>query len=124
LQIKIKFICGGRFVLEIKKIIEHRTLTIELAGRLDAITSPELDKELESSLEGIKNLVLDFAELDYIASAGLRVLLKYQKQTDRLDCTMKIKNVNHEVREIFDITGFIDLLNVEDVPIKKLSIEF
>ena len=121
---KIKFVCGRRVVLEIKKIVENKTLTVELAGRLDATTSPELDKELEESLEGIKNLVFDFAELSYIASAGLRTLLKYQKQTDKHDCTMQIKNVSPEVREIFEITGFIDFLNIVEVPIKKLSIEF
>ena len=99
--------------MEIKKNQSVDSLTIEIIGRLDAATAPQLEKELKSSLEGIKNLTLDFSQLEYIASAGLRVLLVAQKRMNKQG-SMKIKNVSNEVKEVLDMTGFIDFLNIED----------
>ena len=110
--------------MEIKKFVEGETLTIELIGDLDVLASTKLDVELNNATEGMKILVLDLAKLNYIASAGLRILLKYQKQANRKDCIMKIKNVKGEVREIFDTTGFSDFLNIVDDSVKRLSVDF
>ena len=99
--------------MEIKKNQSVDSLTIEIIGRLDAATAPQLEKELKSSLEGIKNLTLDFSQLEYIASAGLRVLLVAQKRMNKQG-SMTIKNVSNEVKEVLDMTGFIDFLNIED----------
>ena len=99
--------------MEIKKNQSVDSLTIEIIGRLDAATAPQLEKELKSSLECIKNLTLDFSQLEYIASAGLRVLLVAQKRMNKQG-SMKIKNVSNEVKEVLDMTGFIDFLNIED----------
>lgn len=111
--------------MEIKKDKNGATLTVSLIGRLDAVTSPELDKDLKSSLEGVKELIFDLAQLDYIASAGLRILLKYQKLMDKAGNYMKVKNVKAEVKEVLDMTGFSDFLHIIDnTAKKKLSIEF
>ena len=110
--------------MEIKKEKNGTTLTVSLIGRLDAVTSPELDKDLKNSLEGVKELVFDLAQLDYIASAGLRILLKYQKLMDKAGNEMKIKNVKAEVKEVLDMTGFSDFLHIIDSKAKKLSLEF
>ncbi len=110
--------------MEIQKQLENTTLTVALVGRLDAVTAMELDKELKASLEGVKELIFDLAKLDYIASAGLRILLKYQKLMDKNGNEMKIKNVKVEVKEVLDMTGFSDFLNIIDSKVKKLSIEF
>ena len=110
--------------MEIKKVKDNAILTVSLIGRLDAVTAPELDKDLKSSLDGVKELILDLAQLDYIASAGLRILLKYQKQMDKAGSEMKIKNVKVEVKEVLDMTGFSDFLHIIDSKAKKLSIEF
>ena len=87
-------------------------LTLALEGRLDTVTSPELEKELKASLDGADSLVLDFSKLDYISSAGLRVLLSAHKQMSGKG-GMKVTNVNEIVREVFDVTGFADILTVE-----------
>ena len=110
--------------MDINKNLTGTTLTVALVGRLDAVTSPELDKELKDSLDGVKELVFDLAQLDYIASAGLRILLKYQKLMDKNGNEMKIKNVKVEVKEVLDMTGFSDFLHIVDSKAKKLSIEF
>ena len=110
--------------MEIKKQLENTTLTIALIGRLDAVTAMDLDKELKTSLNGVKELIFDLAQLDYIASAGLRILLKYQKQMDKQGSEMKIRNVKAEVKEVLDMTGFSDFLNIIDSKAKKLSLEF
>ena len=112
--------------MEIQKVIEDKTLTIKLIGRLDAITSLELDKDLKVSAEGMDTLIFNLVNLDYIASAGLRILLKYQKQMDKIGGQMKIKNVKPEVREVLDMTGFSDFLHIDngDSGKKKLLIEF
>ena len=110
--------------MKIKKQLENSTLTVVLIGRLDAVTAMDLDKELKTSLNGVKELIFDLAQLDYIASAGLRILLKYQKLMDKNGNEMKIKNVKVEVKEVLDMTGFSDFLNIIDSKAKKLSIEF
>ena len=87
-------------------------LVIALAGRLDTTTSPELEKELKESLPGVSRLTLDLEELEYISSAGLRVLLAAQK-TMSAQGTMKLIHVNEIIMEIFEITGFSDILTIE-----------
>ena len=99
--------------MEIKKNQSGDSLVVEIIGRLDAATAPQLEKEMKSSLEGIKNLTFDFEQLDYIASAGLRVLLVAQKRMNKQG-KMTIKNVSNEVKEVLDMTGFIDFLNIEE----------
>ena len=86
--------------------------TIALEGRLDTTSAPELEKELKDGMDGAETLTLDFSKLDYISSAGLRVLLSAHKAM----CTkggMKVTNVNEIVKEVFDVTGFADILTIE-----------
>ena len=97
--------------MTINKEQQGSTLTIALAGRLDTTTSPELEKELKASLDGVDSLVLDFSNLDYISSAGLRVLLAAHKQMSAKG-GMTVKNVNEIVSEVFEVTGFADILNI------------
>ena len=87
-------------------------LTLALEGRLDTTTAPELETELKNSLEGITDLKLDLEKLEYISSAGLRVLLSAQKTMNRQGI-MKVKNANEMILEIFDVTGFSDILTIE-----------
>ena len=98
--------------MEIKKSQSGEELTLEITGRLDASTAPQLERELNASLTGVKNLVLNFAQLEYIASAGLRVLLVAQKRMNKQG-KMIITNVSEEVKEVLDMTGFINFLNIE-----------
>ena len=99
--------------MDIKKAANGNDLTIELIGRLDAVTAPQLEKELNASLDGVESLTFDFAQLEYIASAGLRVLLVAQKRMNKQG-KMKIKNVSEEVKEVLDMTGFINFLQIEE----------
>ena len=87
-------------------------LTIRLEGRLDTTTSPQLEEELKKSLPGAEELVFDFSKLDYISSAGLRVLLSAQKVMAGKG-GMVVKNVNEIVQEVFEVTGFCDILTIE-----------
>ena len=87
-------------------------LTLTVKGRLDTTTAPELENELKASLSGAESLIMDFSELDYISSAGLRVLLSAQKQMSGKG-GMKVRNVNEIVGEVFDVTGFSDILTIE-----------
>ncbi len=96
--------------IEIKRNAE--ATTIELAGRLDTTTAPALDKTINGDIEGTKNLVLDFKKLEYISSAGLRVLLGAQKKMQKIG-SMKVVNVCEEVMEVFEMTGFADILTIE-----------
>ncbi|MCQ2547798.1 MAG: STAS domain-containing protein [Clostridia bacterium] len=98
--------------MEIKKQKEGTNLTINLAGRLDTTTAPQLDNELKSVLDGIQNLVMDFEELEYISSAGLRVLLGTEKVMKKQG-QMVIRNANDTIMEVFEITGFADILTIE-----------
>ena len=96
--------------IEIKKNAEQTVIV--LAGRLDTTTAPALDKTINNDIEGAKNLVLDFKSLEYISSAGLRVLLGAQKKMQKIG-TMKVTNVCEEVMEVFEMTGFADILVIE-----------
>ena len=99
-------------MLNINKTIENGKALFTLAGRLDTTTAPELEKELKESLDGVSELALDFAGLEYISSAGLRVLLSAQKT---MNCrgSMKVRNVNETIMEAFEVTGFSDILTIE-----------
>ncbi len=110
--------------MDIIKQSTGTTLSVALVGRLDAVTAIQLDSVLKSSLDGVQLLTLDLKDLIYIASAGLRILLKYQKLLDKSGAVMSIRNVRTEVREVLDMTGFSDFLHIVDSPTKKLSIEF
>lgn len=98
--------------MEIKKSIDGSCLTMELIGRLDTVTAPELEGALKDSIEGITLLSFDFKGLEYISSAGLRVLLASQKVMNKQG-KMVVKNVNDDIKEVFDITGFSDILTIE-----------
>jgi len=98
--------------MNIEKNIDNGAVTLALSGRLDTSTAPQLEETLEGIYADTDELVLDFAELAYISSAGLRVILKAQK-TMQTKGSMKLINVNEEVMEIFEITGFIDILTIE-----------
>ena len=99
-------------IMTINKKQNGSALEIALEGRLDTMTAPELEAELNSSLKSADSLVLDFSKLNYISSAGLRVLLSAHK-TMCVKGGMKVTNVNEIVREVFDVTGFSDILTVE-----------
>ena len=99
-------------MLNINKTIDGDNLCVALAGRLDTATSPQLEEELKSALDGISTLVMDFKELEYISSAGLRVLFSAQKLMSERG-GMKVTNVNEVIMEIFEVTGFTDILTIE-----------
>lgn len=95
------------------EIIKNTDETIiKVAGRLDTTTAPTLEKTINEDIDGAKNLVLDLAGLEYISSAGLRVLLSAQKKMQRIG-SMKVKNVCDSIMEVFEITGFADILEIE-----------
>ena len=98
--------------MTITKNMNGTTLEIALEGRLDTMTAPELEAALNESLNGAESLVLDFSKLEYISSAGLRVLLSAHKAMSAKS-GMKVTNVNEIVREVFDVTGFADILTIE-----------
>ncbi len=99
--------------MTIKKRAEGEKITLELEGRLDTSTAPSLEQEIKDSVTGeIRELILDFKGLQYISSAGLRVLLAAQKKMNRQG-SMVVKNANDMVTEVFQVTGFIDILTVE-----------
>ncbi len=98
--------------MEIKKNQEASNLTISLEGRLDTTTAPQLEAELKNDLGGIDKLVMDFEKLEYISSAGLRVLLSAQKIMNKQG-SMVVKNVNENVLDVFEVTGFVDILTIE-----------
>lgn len=87
-------------------------LTVSLEGRLDTTTAPQLEGELRSAVDGVTQLDFDLAKLDYISSAGLRVLLAAQKVMNRQG-DMVIHNANKDLMEIFEVTGFVDILHIE-----------
>lgn len=86
--------------------------TLALSGRLDTMTAPELEAELSALLPTVQTLTLDMEDLDYISSAGLRVILKTQKALEK-KAGLKLTHVSEAVREVFDITGFSDFLTIE-----------
>ena len=97
--------------MTIKKNKADNVMTIALSGRLDTVTAPELELEISNALAGITELILDLEKLDYISSAGLRVLLSTQKTMNE-HCIMTVKNVNSTIMEIFEVTGFTDILTI------------
>ena len=98
--------------MTIEKKINNNAVTLIVSGRLDTQTAPELETELDNVLEGLKELSFDFANLEYVSSAGLRVILKAQKAMN-LQGSMKLTGVNDSIMEVFDITGFLDILTIE-----------
>lgn len=98
--------------MTIEKKLNNEELTITLEGRLDTVTAPSLEEELKANLDGIQELILDFQALEYISSAGLRVLLMAQKTMNKQG-SMVIRNVNETIAEVFEITGFADMLTIE-----------
>ena len=95
----------------INKTIENGKALFELQGRLDTVSAPRLEQEIRSSLDGVDELTFDLKELEYISSAGLRVLLTAQKIMNKQG-TMTIRNANEMVTEVFEITGFSDILTI------------
>ena len=98
--------------MTIEKNLNGTELTVTIAGRLDTSTAPKLESEIKESIQGLSKLVLDFTSLEYLSSAGLRVLLSTQKTMNKQG-EMIIKNVNETINEIFEVTGFIDILTIE-----------
>lgn len=96
----------------IQKTVSGTTLTVALEGRLDTTTTPKLEEELRGSVDGVSRLVFDLAKLEYISSAGLRVLLAMQKLMNQQG-EMVLQNVNEAVMEVFEVTGFSDILRIE-----------
>lgn len=96
----------------IDKQLNGSELTLSLTGRLDTTTAPELEAVIKENITGVTNLVMDFAGLEYLSSAGLRVILSAQKAMNKQG-EMVIRNVNETINEVFEITGFIDILTIE-----------
>lgn len=98
-------------MLSLKKNIEGQKAVFSLEGRLDTVTSPDFEKELKEVLDDLTELTLDFEALEYISSAGLRVLLAAQKVMNKQG-SMRVVNVNDSIMDIFDVTGFSDILQI------------
>ncbi len=98
--------------MEIKKEKNGKELTLFIIGRLDTTTAPQLESELKQSISGVEKLVLDLKELEYLSSAGLRVLLSAQKVMNKQG-EMIVRNVNETISEIFEVTGFVEILTIE-----------
>ncbi len=99
-------------MLNISKESNVTSLVVTLEGRLDTTTAPDLEKELKDSLDDVTELIMDFEKLEYISSAGLRVLLSAQKIMSRQG-EMKLIHVSNTIMEIFEVTGFVDILTIE-----------
>ena len=97
--------------MTVNKNLKADALSVTVDGRIDTTTAPELEKEIKDSLDGVKSLVLDFEKVEYISSAGLRVLLSTQKIMNKQG-EMKLINVNSDIMEIFEVTGFSDILTI------------
>ena len=98
--------------MNIEKICNENSITLKVSGRLDTTTAPSLENAVSEAVGSCEYLILDFANLEYISSAGLRVILKAQKLMNAQG-TMKVMNVNETIMEVFEITGFADILNIE-----------
>ena len=99
--------------MTIQKTQDGEKLTIALEGRLDTTTAPQLEGELRSAVNGISELVFDFSALEYVSSAGLRVLLSAQKVMNKQG-SMVIRNVNSAIMDVLELTGFVDILSIEE----------
>ncbi len=100
-------------MMNITKTVEGEKLTVALEGRLDTLTAPELEESLSSALEGIKELVLDLSGLEYLSSAGLRVVLSTFKTVSAAEGKMTICNANEMVSKVFELTGFGNIIAIE-----------
>jgi len=98
--------------MTINKEAKGSKLTMAIEGRVDTTTAPELDNQLKDSIEGVTDLILDFTKVEYVSSAGLRVLLSAQKTMNKQG-QMKLVGVSDDIKEIFDITGFSEILSFE-----------
>jgi anti-sigma B factor antagonist len=98
--------------MTIEKKVNGTELEIALEGRLDTNSSPQLEAELKNSTDGIESLIFDLEKLEYISSAGLRVLLSAQKTMNKQG-KMAVRNANEDVMDVFDVTGFVDILTIE-----------
>ena len=98
--------------MTIERKINGESATLIVSGRLDTQTAPELEAELDAVLSGLKELTFDMTNLEYVSSAGLRVILKAQKAMNAQG-SMKLTGVNDSIMEVFDITGFLDILTIE-----------
>lgn len=98
--------------MEINKTKNGSSLNVAAEGRIDTVTAPEFESDVKAELNGVTALTLDFEKVNYISSAGLRVLLSLQKIMNKQG-TMTVKNVNETVNDIFEVTGFSEILNVE-----------
>lgn len=98
--------------MTINKVQEGNTLTIEVGGRLDTTTAPELERVLKDSYDGIITMILDMKELVYLSSAGLRTILVAQKQMNKQG-NLIVRHVNDTIMEVFEVTGFNDILDIE-----------
>lgn len=98
--------------MNINNIVTDDVVTLEIEGRIDTVTSPALAEEVDALGEAVKKLVLDFEKVEYISSAGLRVVLSAQKKMNKQGA-MLVKNVCDSVMEVFEITGFTDILVIE-----------
>lgn len=98
--------------MTIEKNFNGTELNVTIIGRLDTTTAPQLEAEFKANISGVETLILDFAELEYLSSAGLRVLLQAQKVMNKQG-EMVIRNVNETISEIFEVTGFADILTIE-----------
>ena len=98
--------------MTIDRNVEGTKTQLKIAGRLDTSTAPELETTIDACISGVEELIIDFEGLDYVSSAGLRVILKAQKIMNKQG-SMKIINVNDTIMEVFDITGFADVLTIE-----------
>ena len=99
-------------MLNIEKKSDGKNLSFVLSGRLETTTAPDLEKEVKENIEGVEKLDFDFSDLAYISSAGLRVLLSAQKIMNKQG-EMVVKNCSEEIKEIFEVTGFSDILTIE-----------
>ena len=109
--------------MEVKKILDGTALTVQLIGRLDAVTAMQLDKDFSTTLVGVNELTIDLGGLEYISSAGLRILLKTQKRMDKQG-SMKICNIQDSVREVLNMTGFANFLTIADEDKPTFSVGF
>lgn len=98
--------------MEIKTTKNAKELIVAVEGRLDTLTSPRLEETLKQELDGVEKLILDFAELYYISSAGLRVLLSAMQRMEQQG-EMVVRNVSSDVMDVLEVTGFVDDLNIE-----------
>ena len=98
--------------MTIDRNVDGSPTQLKISGRLDTSTAPELEATIDNNLSGVEELIMDFESLEYVSSAGLRVILKAQKLMNKQG-SMKIVNVNDTIMEVFDITGFADVLTIE-----------